>query len=575
MRLFIPVTSSFILISSQKYEEIDSSRSVYCTPQETPVDSNQCDFRMCGCINDYVPGLQREFDFEKMCDTDMDISHMNCTDRLITLSQQREAVTKELAMDEEAEAAAQEWLEEKLRKKAENRQKRMEAKEAKQAQEFNDEAETWARSLNMQDDAMAVVECTEEESEEECDARQSANELSYADYKKSLDSVKEARKAKQDCTIQENIDHWRQRKAHCCHNGIFRKGDTIWMDFVAGVEKEDENLNQDDFADENPFFEEEGPGAGLLGSDEWARALPVPGMSMSDSPFDELDDDEEDTYINTNPKAGMFAHACVLGRVYSFSPKQEKKCIKKADKFSNKVLKSIGKNGQGEIELIINDNSDANKRFTVNQDGHLVKKALQLRCKNGVFNENKAAVWTWECDGLNVDMNVPNCIPGETAESLEEMDDIIQERILGGTQVTESGKYPWQGLLYMFGGSRSSFCGCVVVSENVILTAAHCIKQGDLSGLGVRNAYALLGTNDRDNQNKKAQKRYLRKCAMHEGFTSYGPIMINDIAYCALDHPIDFNDKNSVVAPACLPTSSSYNENSIECYATGFGTTSK
>ena len=208
MRLFIPVTSSFILISSQKYEEIDSSRSVYCTPQETPVDSNQCDFRMCGCINDYVPGLQREFDFEKMCDTDMDISHMNCTDRLITLSQQREAVTKELAMDEEAEAAAQEWLEEKLRKKAENRQKRMEAKEAKQAQEFNDEAETWARSLNMQDDAMAVVECTEEESEEECDARQSANELSYADYKKSLDSVKEARKAKQDCTIQENIDHW-------------------------------------------------------------------------------------------------------------------------------------------------------------------------------------------------------------------------------------------------------------------------------------------------------------------------------------------------------------------------------
>jgi hypothetical protein len=151
---------------------------------------------MCGCINDYVPGLQREFDFEKMCDTDMDISHMNCTHRLITLSQQREAVTKELAMDEEAEAAAQEWLEGKLRKKAENRQRRLEAKEAKKAQEFDEDAETWARTLvdnGYMNDAMDVIECTEEESEEECDARQSANELSYADHKKSLDAVKKKR----------------------------------------------------------------------------------------------------------------------------------------------------------------------------------------------------------------------------------------------------------------------------------------------------------------------------------------------------------------------------------------------
>merc|ERR1739848_215499 len=112
-----------------------------------------------------------------------------------------------------------------------------------------------------------------------------------------MDSRKEERRAKQDCSVQENVDWWNRRKAHCCHNGIFRKQDTIWMDHVPG---EDDN-DEDDDGDEIGFGDEN--------EEEWARALPIPG-------FEDEMDDEEDVYINKNPKAGMYAHACVLGRVY-------------------------------------------------------------------------------------------------------------------------------------------------------------------------------------------------------------------------------------------------------------------
>jgi len=123
MKLIIPISSTLLIASSQKYDQIENT-DVFCTKPETLTESDECGFQMCGCINDYVPGIQREFDFEKISTCDFSIEHKNCTQTLINLSQQKEAITKELAIDEEAEQAAQQWLEEKLRKKAENRQKK-------------------------------------------------------------------------------------------------------------------------------------------------------------------------------------------------------------------------------------------------------------------------------------------------------------------------------------------------------------------------------------------------------------------------------------------------------------------
>lgn len=50
--------------------------------------------------------------------------------------------------------------------------------------------------------------------------------------------------------------------------------------------------------------------------------------------------------------------------------------------------------------------------------------------------------------------------------------DSISARILGGQKVATNGEYPWQCLLIT---SAGSFCGCVVIDERLILTAAHCV----------------------------------------------------------------------------------------------------
>lgn len=44
---------------------------------------------------------------------------------------------------------------------------------------------------------------------------------------------------------------------------------------------------------------------------------------------------------------------------------------------------------------------------------------------------------------------------------------------MGGTEA-ESGNFPWQVALRLRDGNGDVFCGGTIVSENVVITAAHC-----------------------------------------------------------------------------------------------------
>jgi len=159
----------------------------------------------------------------------------------------------------------------------------------------------------------------------------------------------------------------------------------------------------------------------------------------------------------------------------------------------------------------------------------------------------------------------------------DKKDNDITERILGGHVVTLKGKYPWQGLLYMFAHSKDgSFCGCVAISESVIITAAHCIEQGSLDTMyGITHAYLVVGTNIRPRKDTPehlaGQKFRLSTCDSHGEFHNVGPIMVNDIAYCTVMGKMDFRDTDKIVAPACLPSTAKIDYNA-DCYVTGYGT---
>ena len=53
---------------------------------------------------------------------------------------------------------------------------------------------------------------------------------------------------------------------------------------------------------------------------------------------------------------------------------------------------------------------------------------------------------------------------------------VISEAIFGGENVTDPYKYPWLTHLYIFDeNGAANGCGGSILSENVIITAAHCV----------------------------------------------------------------------------------------------------
>ncbi len=69
----------------------------------------------------------------------------------------------------------------------------------------------------------------------------------------------------------------------------------------------------------------------------------------------------------------------------------------------------------------------------------------------------------------------PNTVPGTNLEC--GVTKIPQGRVVGGNTTFE-GEHPWMAAIYLHGNGRSEFwCGGVLVSPNVVITAAHCTKD--------------------------------------------------------------------------------------------------
>ncbi|XP_032067447.1 transmembrane protease serine 12-like [Thamnophis elegans] len=145
------------------------------------------------------------------------------------------------------------------------------------------------------------------------------------------------------------------------------------------------------------------------------------------------------------------------------------------------------------------------------------------------------------------------------------MDETVSiNRIVGGRDAP-LGAWPWQVSLqvYSLGVGYHHICGGVVITNNSLLTAAHCIKRWKSPEFW----RAVFGLHHLYHPQYYTRERQIKRIIIHSHFNK--ETYENDIAVFIFKNPIKFND---YIQPICLFPSSLFLGNDTLCYITGWGT---
>ncbi|XP_054877304.1 serine protease 27-like [Poeciliopsis prolifica] len=134
-----------------------------------------------------------------------------------------------------------------------------------------------------------------------------------------------------------------------------------------------------------------------------------------------------------------------------------------------------------------------------------------------------------------------------------------RSRIIGG-QDAQLGEWPWQ----VYFATADSFCGGSLISNEWVLTAAHCITRDDLN-----NTEVQLGDVQLDNSSNSTKvTRRLSKIICHPEYDS--STFENDICLLKLSAPVEFTP---YIQPICLASEKSTFYDGLTSWVTGFGVT--
>lgn len=114
--------------------------------------------------------------------------------------------------------------------------------------------------------------------------------------------------------------------------------------------------------------------------------------------------------------------------------------------------------------------------------------------------------------------------------------DKLSNRVVGGKDASE-GEAPYQCSLQM---NQKHFCGCLIISERWILSAAHCLDHTSAQYVDV-----LVGTNDLKNGGKYYKAK---KFILHENFNK--PQYAYDIGLIKVNETIEFNALVQPIEPS-------------------------
>ncbi|XP_013889514.1 cationic trypsin [Austrofundulus limnaeus] len=160
--------------------------------------------------------------------------------------------------------------------------------------------------------------------------------------------------------------------------------------------------------------------------------------------------------------------------------------------------------------------------------------------------------------------------PGSEAETadcgLASLNTKEESRIVGG-QTATPGAWPWQAYLQIpVSGSSTSFslCGGSLISNQWVLTAAHCFQNSASKGVTI-----YLGRQNPNNFNPNEQQFTASQVIVHPNHNS--ETNDNDVALLQLSSTVTFN---KYISPVCLATADSVFPAGLNSWVTGFGTTS-
>ncbi|KAM7357569.1 uncharacterized protein ACRADG_002858 isoform 2-T2 [Cochliomyia hominivorax] len=138
-----------------------------------------------------------------------------------------------------------------------------------------------------------------------------------------------------------------------------------------------------------------------------------------------------------------------------------------------------------------------------------------------------------------------------------------EERVVNGS-IAKRGRHPWQATIRTRGrgGISSHWCGAVIISKKLILTAAHCLAGYPKGSYFVRmgDHYANIAESSEIDSN-------IENWYIHEKFRDQKH-MNNDIALILLKTPVRFND---YIQPVCLPEKGATLETNRMCTISGWG----
>ncbi|XP_075332567.1 chymotrypsin-like elastase family member 2A isoform X1 [Odontesthes bonariensis] len=134
-------------------------------------------------------------------------------------------------------------------------------------------------------------------------------------------------------------------------------------------------------------------------------------------------------------------------------------------------------------------------------------------------------------------------------------------RVVGGEDVRPHS-WPWQiSLQYNREGEWRHTCGGTLISQEWVLTAAHCISTG-------KEYRVALGKHNLIEAEEGAVFMGTADIIVHEKWSLMFLFSSNDIALIKLESPVDLSD---TIMPACLPDAGFILPHNEACFVTGWG----